>query len=67
MSEVCQLEDEELVEELKRYGEDPGPIMDNTRGLYQRKLARLMAEKAKGLCECDTNTLSLLVHLQYHC
>ena len=48
MADVCQLSDEELLEELRKYGEDPGPIVESTRGLYQKKLARLMAEKTKG-------------------
>ena len=30
---------------LRQHGEDPGPIMDTTRDVYQRKLAKLMAEK----------------------
>ena len=45
---VARLTDEELVEELRSRGEEPGPVMDSTRGVYQRKLAKLMAEKAKG-------------------
>ena len=48
MAGVSQLSDEELMEELRRYGEEPGPILDSTRGLYQKKLAKLMAEKTKG-------------------
>ena len=50
MAGVSQLSDEELVKELRRYGEEPGPVMDSTRGVYQRKLAKLMADKAKGAC-----------------
>ena len=45
---VARLTDEELVEELRSRGEEPGPVMDSTRVVYQRKLAKLMAEKAKG-------------------
>ena len=52
MADVCQLSDEELMEELRQFGETPGPIVDTTRGLYQKKLARLMAEKTKGGCVC---------------
>ena len=48
MGDVCKLDDEELAEELRNYGENPGPILDSTRGVYQKKLARLMAEKTKG-------------------
>ncbi|CAI8044209.1 hypothetical protein GBAR_LOCUS24545 [Geodia barretti] len=47
MAEVVQLSDEELLEELRKYGENPGPIVDSTRGLYQKKLARLVAQKTK--------------------
>lgn len=42
------MSDEDLAEELRRYGEDPGPIMETTRGVYQRQLAKLMAERTKG-------------------
>lgn len=49
MARVSQLTDEELAEELRKHGEDPGPIMETTRGVYQRKLAKLMAEKTKGV------------------
>lgn len=48
MAGVSQLSDEDLAEELRRYGEDPGPIMETTRGVYQRQLAKLMAERTKG-------------------
>ena len=48
MASVSQLSDEELAEELRAYGEEPGPVMESTRGVYQRKLAKLMAEKTKG-------------------
>ena len=47
MAEVVQLSDEELLEELRKYGESPGPIVDSTSGLYQNKLARLKAQKTK--------------------
>ena len=51
LSQVQQLTDQELLEELRELsegGEEPGPITDTTRSVYQRQLARLMAEKAKG-------------------
>ena len=35
------------MKELRKYGESPGPIVDSTRGLYQNKLARLMAQNTK--------------------
>jgi hypothetical protein len=47
MADVVQLSDEDLLEELRKYGESPGPIVESTRGLYQKKLARLMAQKTK--------------------
>ena len=36
-----------ILEKLKSYGENPGPILDTTRGLYQKKLAKRMEEKTK--------------------
>ena len=42
------MSDGEVAESLRAFGEEPGPIMDSTRGVYQRKLAKLMAERAKG-------------------
>lgn len=56
MAGVSQLSDEDLAEELRRYGEDPGPIMETTRGVYQRQLAKLMAERTKG----DNKTIQVL-------
>ena len=50
LPDVLDLPDSELLEELRGYGEDCGPITDSTRGVYQRKLAKLMAEKATGKC-----------------
>ena len=47
MAEVTRLSDEELAEALRDQGEEPGPVTDSTRGVYQRKLAKLMAEKTK--------------------
>ena len=56
MAEVVQLSDEELLEELRKYGENPGPIVDSTRGLYQKKLARLVAQKTKGVYQHGRRT-----------
>ena len=42
------MSDKELMEELRKFGENPGPITDTTRGVYQRKLAKHLAEKTKG-------------------
>ncbi|XP_064399993.1 fibrous sheath CABYR-binding protein-like [Halichondria panicea] len=45
---VLSLSDGELKEELESFGKDLGPILDSTRELYQRMLAKLMAENAVG-------------------
>ena len=50
ISQVAQMTDKQLMEELRKFGEDPGPITDTTRGVYQKKLAKLFAEKPKGEC-----------------
>ena len=42
------MSDKELMEELRKFGENPGPITDTTRVVYQRKLAKHLAEKTKG-------------------
>lgn len=47
---IAEMTDNDLVEELERYGINSGPITDTTRGVYQRKLAKLMSEKATGKC-----------------
>ena len=51
LSEVQGLIDDELKEELERFGKDCGPITDTTRAVYQRMLAKLMAERVTGKCE----------------
>lgn len=47
MAMVTRLTDEELEKELRNRKEKPGPVMDTTREVYQRKLAKPMAESAK--------------------
>ena len=47
LHQVQQLTDEELLKELREQGEEPGPITDTVRAVYQRQVARHMAEKAK--------------------
>ena len=42
MSNVGALGDTELMNELTSFGEKPGPINPLTRGVYERKLAKLM-------------------------
>ena len=49
LKQVTNISDTELVSELKKYNVDVGPITETTRGVYERKLAKLMAEKAKGI------------------
>ena len=49
LKQVTNISDTELASELKKYNVDVGPITDSTRSVYQRKLAKLMAEKAKGI------------------
>lgn len=51
LSDVQLLLDDELREELEKYDKECGPITDSTRGLYQRMLAKLMAENVTGKCE----------------
>ncbi len=41
LSQVQALTDKELRDELIKFGENPGPINSTTRGVYQRKLAKL--------------------------
>ena len=48
LGQVKAMSDGELVKELRRHGEDPGPITSTTRVVYERQLARHMAEKTKG-------------------
>ncbi len=48
---VLSLADAELKEELESFGKDLGPIVDSTRDLYQKMLAKLMAENAVGKCQ----------------
>lgn len=40
--------DSELAKELKKYGISSGPITVTTRNLYEKKLARVLLDKAKG-------------------
>ena len=44
---MAWVSDDELLEELMKYGQKPGPIVDSTRGLYCRKLAQLRANETK--------------------
>ena len=48
LASVTRLSDQELMDELRRFGEDPGPITATTKSLYQKQLAKCVSEKAKG-------------------
>lgn len=52
MSDINKLSDAELMSELKKLGVSPGPITSSTRDVYRRKLAKLKAEKTRGVCVC---------------
>jgi len=43
--QIKDLNDEELIQYLTKYGIDVGPIVDSTRSLYQKKLAIVMREQ----------------------
>ena len=42
-----QLSNEQLAEQLRWYGETPGPITGTTRGVYQQKLAKLLRQNTQ--------------------
>eukprot|EP00800_Vazella_pourtalesii_P023621 TRINITY_DN965_c0_g1_i2.p1 TRINITY_DN965_c0_g1~~TRINITY_DN965_c0_g1_i2.p1 ORF type:complete len:354 (-),score=89.58 TRINITY_DN965_c0_g1_i2:50-1111(-) len=44
MGEIQGYTDEELFQQLKRYGLNPGPVSGSTRKVYQKKLADKMVE-----------------------
>ncbi|XP_072134845.1 lamina-associated polypeptide 2, isoforms beta/delta/epsilon/gamma-like [Mobula birostris] len=43
---VMQLSDEDLKEQLVKYGVTPGPIVASTRTVYERKLVKLMGQRS---------------------
>ena len=47
MASTINLTDAELRQELKKFGENPGPINANTRTLYTRKLIKLRDSKVE--------------------
>lgn len=56
---ISNLSDEELMDELIEYGENPGPINSLTRSVYERKLIKVMEEEGEwvGLVSgVDTST-----------
>lgn len=44
--EIQKLSDKELLNELKKLGESPGPINASTRVVYERKLLRMRTESS---------------------
>ena len=46
-TEVGRMGDSEMAKLLKQHGVDVGPITASTRGVYERKLAKLMSENVK--------------------
>lgn len=48
MEDVSKMSDSELARELKQYGINVGPITSSTRSVYQRRLAKLKAERTSG-------------------
>lgn len=44
---IKNLSNEELMDELSQFGENPGPINSLTRSVYERKLAKLMEEEGE--------------------
>ena len=48
LRQVTALSDSQLMQELKKNKVDVGPITSTTRRVYEKKLAKLLAEKAKG-------------------
>ncbi|XP_018426791.1 PREDICTED: inner nuclear membrane protein Man1 [Nanorana parkeri] len=57
---TAQLTDEELVSELKRSGVMPGPVTDNTRPVYLKKLKKLREEQRSraGKTRATNNSLA---------
>jgi len=49
--DILQLNDDELFDRLKSFGVDVGPVLDTTRSVYQRKLAKLMRGESEPLPE----------------
>jgi len=45
--EIKDLNDEELIQYLVKFGIEVGPIVDSTRSLYQKKLAIVMREQSE--------------------
>ncbi len=46
MRQLAPISDSELFNQLKKHKVNAGPITGSTREVYQKKLAKIMAEKA---------------------
>ena len=49
LSSIARLSDQELRDDLRRFGEDPGPVTATTRLLYKKRLARHVSTSPRGV------------------
>lgn len=56
--DVAELSNEELLEQLVRYGVNPGPIVGTTRKLYEKKLLKLREQGAESRSSTPLPTVS---------
>ncbi|XP_032767316.1 thymopoietin isoform X2 [Rattus rattus] len=56
--DVTELSNEELLEQLVRYGVNPGPIVGTTRKLYEKKLLKLREQGAESRSSTPLPTVS---------
>uniref|UniRef100_UPI00358E0430 lamina-associated polypeptide 2, isoforms beta/gamma-like isoform X3 n=1 Tax=Myxine glutinosa TaxID=7769 RepID=UPI00358E0430 len=52
-NDIAQMSDSELVERLRDYGADPGPIVATTRRVYEKKLMKLMGGTSEEFENCN--------------
>jgi len=55
---VAELSDEELNKRLQSLGFNPGPILATTRGVYQRKLVRLLRNEDSADMDSENETMA---------
>ena len=48
MRQLAPISDSQLLQELRKHNIDAGPVTSSTRSVYEKKLANVMAENAKG-------------------